>query len=201
MNLVTAVLRTGLWHCRTLFGVALKISSSPKPSETCSVTEGGMIKWLCYGYRAGGENRWCRSGFHGNRLQWRFCCQGFISTSSLGLGKWSWVKCDAAVSYQALARKLWQGTCRDVWIEARGLGPPVVFCGLTLRGSITFWLRALSFIQPRQWVFSPEEGLWVAHDLAYQVFGFQFSFYDTIMCDYLSRIARRHLYAFDLAYN
>lgn len=55
-------------HCRTLFCVALSISGSPKPSQTGSIIEGRMIKWLCYGYRASWKNRWCRSGFYGNRL-------------------------------------------------------------------------------------------------------------------------------------
>lgn len=60
-------------------------SGGPKPCKTCSVTEGGMIKWLCYGYRASWKNRWCRSGFHGYRL----CNEDSVAKDLLVLAPWS----------------------------------------------------------------------------------------------------------------
>ena len=107
MNFVTADLRAGLCHHRTLFDVALGVFSGPKLSKTSSITGSGMIKWLCYGYGASWENSWCRSGFHGNRL----CNEDPVAEDLLELALWSegcraegW-NCDAAVSQASLRQK------------------------------------------------------------------------------------------------
>lgn len=98
-----------------------------------------MGKWLYYGYRASWENRWCRSGFHGNRL-W---AEDSVANDSLELARsWEWGRqgrakwdCKAAESQASLGQESvklgW--TFREKWSKARGLGPPVILCSLAGR--------------------------------------------------------------------
>ena len=180
---------------RRLFTAALGTFGGLKHSKT-SITGGGVVKWLYYGYRASWENRWCRSSFHGNRL-W---AEDSVASNSLELacslewgrqGRERW-DCNAAESQASLGQenvKLgW--TFRDKWIKARGLGPPVIVGSLTGRkpnlsakGTLLHPAKAMStYLWGSGWLTASFPGLWISVQ----------RFRDTT-CHHLSRMARRHL--------